>query len=61
MFWDWWKQNQDTEFRVTYSNHANKEHDIEFGGKYHPHSKVRDILKADKWIIDDFYVRELNY
>ena len=58
MFWDWWKQNQDNKFRVTYSNHANEEHDIEFGGKYHSQSKVRDILKADKWIIDDFYVSD---
>ena len=60
MFWDWWKQNQDTMFRVTYSRHAYEEHSIEFGGKYHSQSKVSDILKADKWIVDDFCVRDFS-
>ena len=48
MFWDWWKKNQDTKFRVTYTRHANEQHNDDFTGE----------LKADRWIMDDFYLRD---
>ena len=60
MFWDWWQQNLETKFRVTYSNHAHKEHSIEFCGEYHPSARHKANLKSDKWIVNDFYVGDFS-
>ena len=50
MFWDWWTQNQDTKFRVTYTQHAHEQHAEDFTGD----------LKADQWIVNDFYTGDFS-
>ncbi len=50
MFWDWWTQNQDTKFRVTYTQHAHEQHAEDFTGD----------LEADQWIVNDFYTGDFS-